>query len=91
MNEIVRFPVRLRVVSNPIEAQLAREKPRYVALHHARQRLIEAWRQLISSDEMTDAELRDEAGLTSSVLLQLLDLHRLDHPQQPDQTPPGAA
>ena len=91
MNDIVRLPVRLRVVSNPLEEALAREKPRYVALHRARQRLIETWRQLISSDEMTDAELRDEARLTSSVLLQVLDLHRLDHPAQPDEPPPSAA
>ena len=91
MNDVVRLPTRLRLVGNPLEDALAREKPRYVALHRTRQRLIETWRQLISSDEMTDAELRDEIGLTSSVLLQLLDLHRLNYPAQPDQTPPEAA
>ena len=91
MNDVVHLPVRLRIVGNSLEDALAREKPRYVALHRARQRLIETWRQLISSDEMTDAELRDEAKLTSGVLLQLLDLHRLDHPAQPDQMPPSAS
>ncbi len=91
VNDIIRLPVRLRVVSDPIREKLAREKPRFFALHLARRHLIETWRQLISSDEMTDIELREVAELTSRVLLQLLDLHRLDHPAQPDQTPPSAA
>ena len=92
MNEIVPFPPRLRLATGPCEADLARERPRYHAFAaRARRNLFEHWRQLVASDELTGAELRDEAEATCGVLLTILDLYLLDHPAQPDQTPPAGA
>ena len=92
MNEIVPFPPRLRLATSPCEAALARDRPRYHAFAvRTRRSLFEHWRQLVSSDELTDAELRDEVEATRGVLQTILDLHRLEHPAQPDQTPVAGA
>lgn len=89
MNEITHLPTRLRVVRSECDAQLEREKPRFANFAlRARRSLLEHWRQLLGSDELSPAELQEEIEATRAVMQQLLDVHQADHPVQP---PPGAA
>ena len=91
MNDVVRLPARLRLVSDGIPEQLQRDKPRLVAFWRARRALHQAWLPLVGSGELTDAELQEETGLTDVVLRQILQLHRPGWPVNPDEPPPSAA